>query len=112
MWRTRYRSVSSVSSCVAACRFTPAPVDSLPRLLGNIDEHAAQSPVARHAARFFGPAQARPGTARCVPGPARTIPPGRAWAAGYARRAARPGPPKNGKHGPAGLGSGQRQAAA
>jgi hypothetical protein len=67
----------------------------------SIDEHAAQSPVARHAARFFGSAQARPGTAGCVPGPARTMPPGRAWAAGYARRAARPGPPKNGRHGPA-----------
>jgi hypothetical protein len=70
-------------------------------MVKTIDEHAALSPVARHTARFFGPAQARPGTAGCVPGPARTIPPGRVSAAGYARRATRPGPPKNGRHGPA-----------
>jgi hypothetical protein len=67
----------------------------------SIDEHAAQSTGARHEARFFGPAQARPGPVGFVPGPARPILPGRAWAAGCARRAARPGPPESGRHGPA-----------
>jgi hypothetical protein len=71
------------------------------RTLSGIDEHAAQSTGARHEAHFFGPAQARPGPVGFVPGPARTILPGRAWAAGCARRAARPGPPENGRHRPA-----------
>jgi hypothetical protein len=55
-----------------------------------IDEHAARSPTVRHEDRFFGPAQARHGPSSFVPGPARPGRLGRAWATGYARRAARP----------------------
>jgi hypothetical protein len=58
-----------------------------------IDEHATRSPTAQHEARFFGPAQARHGPFGFVPVPARPGRPGHAWAVGYARRAAWPGPP-------------------
>jgi hypothetical protein len=51
-------------------------------------------PTARHEARFFGSAQARHGPSGFVPGPAWPGRPGRAWAAGCARRAARLGPPE------------------
>jgi hypothetical protein len=86
---------------IVAVRVGPTHSHARRVTAAGIDEHAAQSPAARHATRFFGPAQARPGPAGCVTGPAQTIQPGRAWAAGYARRAARTGPPKNDRHGPA-----------
>jgi hypothetical protein len=102
-----------VQSATSIFLFQPSDPASRAMTPLSIDEHAAQSPAARHANRFFGPAQARPGPAGCVPGPAQTIQPDRAWAAGYACRAARPDPPKNGRHGPArcrgaASGSGQR----
>jgi hypothetical protein len=49
---------------------------SIPLAGGAIDEHAAQSTVARHEARFFGPAQARPDPDGFVPGPFNQAVPG------------------------------------
>ena len=53
--------------------------------------HAARDPVARPEARFFGPAQTRPGPVHFVPGLARPVSRARAWAGTPARGPARPG---------------------
>ena len=53
--------------------------------------HAARDPVARPEARFFGPAQTRPGPVHFVPGLARPVPRARAWAGTPARGPTRPG---------------------
>jgi hypothetical protein len=75
----------SLSSCPSRLFFFVFPL--------TVDEHATRSPTARHKARFFGPAQARHGPSGFMPVPARPDRLGRAWAAEYTRRAARPGPP-------------------
>jgi hypothetical protein len=53
--------------------------------------HAARSPIARPIARFFGPAQTRPGPLPVVLGLARPVNRARAWAVTPARGPARPG---------------------
>ena len=68
---------------------------------GSIDERTARGPLARPEHGRPGTAQARHGPEVTGPGPSTARAPGRAWAASSACRAARHGPPKRPRPGPA-----------